>query len=153
MWSSALVDDVLDTSSFITSNDILIYPNPTSKFITISVPDVLQASLRLFDVSGKLLQYHKDVVLNGSYSLSIEKETTGVYFLRIITSKGTYEKGLENGTIFSYSKRKNRNDVYLCGEKVMKNGILLGCHSRLTLEQVNFIGETIGAFMSSNKII
>ena len=92
MWSSALVDDVLDTSSFITSNDILIYPNPTSKFITISVPDVLQASLRLFDVSGKLLQYHKDVVLNESYSLSIEKETTGVYFLRIITSKGTITK-------------------------------------------------------------
>jgi photosystem II stability/assembly factor-like uncharacterized protein len=92
LWSSALVDDVLDTSSFITSNDILIYPNPTSKFITISVPDVLQASLRLFDVSGKLLQYHKDVVLNESYSLSIEKETTGVYFLRIITSKGTITK-------------------------------------------------------------
>lgn len=43
-----------------------------------------------------------------------------------ITSKGTYEKGSENGTIFSYSKRINRNDVYLSGEKVMKNGIMNG---------------------------
>ena len=92
LWSSALVDDVLDSSNFMTNEDIILYPNPASEFITIAVPQNIQASLRLFDVSGKLLQYHKDVVLDGAYTLSIEGASSGVYFLRIITSKGTITK-------------------------------------------------------------
>ena len=92
LWSSALVDDVLDSSNFMTNEDIILYPNPASEFITIAVPQNIQASLRLFDVSGKLLQYHKDVVLDEAYTLSIEEASSGVYFLRIITSKGTITK-------------------------------------------------------------
>ena len=92
LWSSALVDDVLDSSNFMTNEDIILYPNPASEFITIAVPQNIQASLRLFDVSGKLLQYHKDVVLDEAYTLSIEEALSGVYFLRIITSKGTITK-------------------------------------------------------------
>lgn len=92
LWSSALVDDVLDSSNFMTNEDIIVYPNPASEFITIAVPQSIQASLRLFDLSGKLLQYHKDVVLDGAFTLSIEEASSGVYFLRIITSKGTITK-------------------------------------------------------------
>jgi CDP-6-deoxy-D-xylo-4-hexulose-3-dehydrase len=72
-------------------------------------------------------------------------------------------KGIQTRTIFTGNilRHPALSDVEVLGgvddfpnsDEVMKNGILLGCHSRLTLEQVNFIGETIGAFMSSNKIM
>jgi len=39
-------------------------------------------------------------------------------------------------------------DDFPNSDEVMKNGILLGCHSRLSLEQVNLMGETIGSFIA-----
>lgn len=39
-------------------------------------------------------------------------------------------------------------DDFPNSDEVMKNGILLGCHSRLSLDQINFMGDTINSFIS-----
>lgn len=39
-------------------------------------------------------------------------------------------------------------DDFPNADEVMKNGILLGCHSRLSLEQVKLMGETIDSFIA-----
>lgn len=94
LWASPLVDDVLNTRNFITADAIVLYPNPVNTLVTLGVPKAIQASVRLFDANGKLLQYHKDVMLDGTYQLDVETVSPGIYFVRISTSIGTVTKKL-----------------------------------------------------------
>ena len=67
------------------------------------------------------------------------------------------ESGIQTRTIFTGNILRHPAllDVKAIGEvddfpnadEIMKNGILLGCHSRLSLEQVHYMGERITAFI------
>ncbi|MGK0385782.1 MAG: hypothetical protein ACI849_000387, partial [Patiriisocius sp.] len=94
LWASPLVDDVLNTRDFITADAIVLYPNPASTQVTLGLPKATEASVRLFDSNGKLLQYQKDVMLDGTYQLDVETVSPGIYFVRISTSIGTVTKKL-----------------------------------------------------------
>jgi len=70
------------------------------------------------------------------------------------------ECGIQTRTIFTGNILRHPAllDVEVLGEvgdfpnsdEVMKNGILLGCHSRLSLEQVHYMGEKVSSFVSDN---
>lgn len=94
LWASPLVDDVLNTPDFITGGNVALYPNPANTLVTIAVPQSTEASVRLFDTNGKLLQYHKDIILDGAYQLDVEALSPGMYFVRIATKAGTVTKKL-----------------------------------------------------------
>jgi CDP-6-deoxy-D-xylo-4-hexulose-3-dehydrase len=67
------------------------------------------------------------------------------------------DNGIQTRTIFTGNilRHPAMSDVDRIGEiedfpnadEVMKNGILLGCHSRLSIEQVAYMGKTIASFI------
>ena len=67
------------------------------------------------------------------------------------------ESGIQTRTIFTGNilRHPALSGVEVIGEvdnfpnsdEIMRNGILLGCHSRLSLEQVHYMGERITAFI------
>jgi CDP-6-deoxy-D-xylo-4-hexulose-3-dehydrase len=68
------------------------------------------------------------------------------------------ENGIQTRTIFTGNilRHPALSDVETIGkvddfpnsDEIMRNGILLGCHSRLSLEQVHYMGEIISFFIS-----
>jgi CDP-6-deoxy-D-xylo-4-hexulose-3-dehydrase len=70
------------------------------------------------------------------------------------------ENGIQTRTIFTGNILRHPAllDVEIIGkvddfpnsDEIMKNGILLGCHSRLSLEQVHYMGEKIHSFICDN---
>jgi CDP-4-dehydro-6-deoxyglucose reductase, E1 len=70
------------------------------------------------------------------------------------------ENGIQTRTIFTGNilRHPALSNVEIIGDvddfpnsdEVMRNGILLGCHSRLSLEQVNYMGEMINTFINDN---
>ena len=69
----------LDASTL--NEQINVYPNPVADVLTIEVPTALQ-NLQLFDIAGKELSI-KAILNKGSYTISTETLSRGVYFLKI----------------------------------------------------------------------
>jgi len=69
-------------------NSLLVYPNPTMGLITISSEKVMEnASVKLFDIQGKLVLEEKNI--NGNqHSFDISNQTGGCYFVEIIQANG-----------------------------------------------------------------
>ncbi|MCZ2222535.1 MAG: T9SS type A sorting domain-containing protein, partial [Chitinophagales bacterium] len=82
------------------SNIIKLYPNPASKQVTLELPQVADNSIvynvRVTDIAGKVVMQQK--VNAGTHQLTIDRLTTGTYFVEIIDSKGnrTTEKLVKN---------------------------------------------------------
>lgn len=94
LWASPLVEDNLGTANFITESQVVLVPNPASSLVTIKVPHQTEADVRVFDTSGKLMIYKRDVQLNSQYQLDISKLKAGIYFIRINTAVGIVTKKL-----------------------------------------------------------
>ena len=56
--------------------------------------EAVEADIRLFDISGKLVIYQPDVTIANRYTLDISGLKTGVYFVRINSNLGTVTKRL-----------------------------------------------------------
>jgi hypothetical protein len=85
-WIAA--NDVITSSeTFVTEDDILIYPNPVGDILNINSGFDIK-SITLFDIYGRQLS---SVRTGGnSYELDMEQFSGGLYILRIVTSQGTY---------------------------------------------------------------
>jgi aminopeptidase N len=77
----------LGTESFETSNSIAIYPNPSADVIHIQMPNsiVLKKVTVFNNLSQKVLE-------NDALDFSVSSLSTGVHYLQIETSEGTYHK-------------------------------------------------------------
>ncbi|MGV6828570.1 MAG: T9SS type A sorting domain-containing protein [Flavobacteriales bacterium] len=93
LWASPLVEDLLNNQDFLSQEDLSIYPNPANNQISIISKQTVTATIKVFNVVGKLIQYHKNCNLgNHSFSINIASLEEGVYFLRINSSSGTLTK-------------------------------------------------------------
>jgi hypothetical protein len=75
------------TSSIHTNEavNIQLYPNPAAKHIQlISDAEILEA--RIFDLQGK------ELILSNAASIDVSTLQTGVYFITVKTSLGTYKQ-------------------------------------------------------------
>lgn len=64
----------------VAEHDLLIYPNPTSKNLTVELPVLTSEKIQIFDVSGKLVQeFETDNLITQS---DISKLQNGVYTIR-----------------------------------------------------------------------
>lgn len=77
------VDETLGLENTTLENDVLIYPNPTSKDITISYSGNQQlVSVKVVDLNGKIVRLHKfDSGFQNTINLS--NLSSGMYFLQI----------------------------------------------------------------------
>jgi Ni/Fe-hydrogenase subunit HybB-like protein len=92
LWASPLVVPTIGVASFLSNNDILIYPNPAKERIQLLLQDSFEADLRVFDTSGKLVIYRPNVSISNEYAIDISKLNKGLYFLRINSNKGVLTK-------------------------------------------------------------
>lgn len=84
-------------NQLVAENRLKAFPNPASDFVTIELKGSLEenATLRLFDLSGRLLlqeNWNTNQIDNPSTQLDIQQLPTGSYFLRL-------EAGEENGSL------------------------------------------------------
>ncbi len=67
--------------------DIIIHPNPTKDYINILIPkEIKNYEISLFDIQGD------NILTTSSNRLNLESLKSGVYLIRIVTDKHTYEK-------------------------------------------------------------
>ncbi len=69
------------------ASDFILYPNPTSNNINISnaALDNQLLSYEIYSIDGKLLSGEKDIIFNGSYAVNLNKISTGLYFIKIMS--------------------------------------------------------------------
>lgn len=94
LWASPLVSPTIGINDFISSNNVKIYPNPAASKFTIEFPKTMQAEIRIFDISGKLLIYEADALIAKKHSVDVSSLATGTYFVRLNTDTGTVTKKL-----------------------------------------------------------
>jgi gingipain R len=80
---TVVVSNALSTQDF--QNQFVVYPNPASNYISISNKgnNLSEATIRIFDINGRILTTENKVILNGSHQISIQSLQSGVYFLSI----------------------------------------------------------------------
>ncbi len=75
----------LSNPAFEVDASILVYPNPTKGNVNISCDNTIK-SVQLYDVQGRLLQ--TSLVNENQTTVDISNQSSGVYFLKIISDKG-----------------------------------------------------------------
>lgn len=91
LWASPIVDNVvLGRNDPVNSDSVLIYPNPAGSELRFSAGIPINAAVRIFDVSGKLMRYMTEV--HNKEVIDISGLQSGIYFVRIQTKKGTATK-------------------------------------------------------------
>ena len=76
----------LSTNSFEVSNNLKIYPNPTSSSITIELKNLDNVILEVFDITGKEMM--KQNLYISSNAINIEKLPSGIYLFKINSDQG-----------------------------------------------------------------
>ncbi|WGF91350.1 T9SS type A sorting domain-containing protein [Aequorivita marisscotiae] len=94
LWASPLVAGTAGVEDRISANSVSLYPNPASAQFTIALPKALNAEVRVFDISGKLLIYQAETLISSKHSVDVSALSTGTYFVRINSEEGTVTKKL-----------------------------------------------------------
>ena len=83
-----VVGNILSVEEFSLSNNISIYPNPTSDIINIEVSNALTVrSLELYNIIGKQV-----IKSNKVTNLNLSQLNAGIYMLKVITDSGSLTK-------------------------------------------------------------
>lgn len=94
LWASPLVERTIGVDDVTFKEKVEIYPNPASSEVVISSPISIEGTIKVFDITGKLLIYEHNAVLKNTYNLDISSLPAGVYFIRLNTSEGMATKKL-----------------------------------------------------------
>ena len=94
LWSSPIVPHILSTTSFLSQDQVTLYPNPANTIVTLNLQKSVEADIRVFDVLGKLVIYQPDVSIANSHTINISELNDGIYFIRINSEIGTITKKL-----------------------------------------------------------
>src|SRR5690606_2141045 len=71
LWASPLVERTIGVDDVSFNNTVEVYPNPATAEVVISSPKNIEGTIKVFDITGKLLIYEHNVVLENSYTLDI----------------------------------------------------------------------------------
>ncbi len=94
LWSSPIVPHILNTESFLSQDEVTLYPNPSKILVTINLQENIEADIRVFDVLGKLIIYQPDVSISREHTIDISELNNGIYFIRVNSEIGTVTKKL-----------------------------------------------------------
>jgi len=95
LWESPLVEDlILGVDDRIKASDVALIPNPATSEVNIVFPVSLEVDIRVYDITGKLMIYNRDVQVAGNYMMNVSSLVDGVYFIRLNSAQGTITKKL-----------------------------------------------------------
>ena len=78
---------VLSTSNFEIANNIKMYPNPTSNFVTVEVNNLTNAKLQVLDITGKTLM--NQALNTSSNNVDVQHLPSGMYLFKVSSNEGT----------------------------------------------------------------
>lgn len=91
--SSCFANTTLSTERFEKISEVMVYPNPTSELITITVQSSNEIhSTSLFSLDGKFIANYKNPQINNQFSINVQNLSSGFYYLKIETSNGPISK-------------------------------------------------------------
>lgn len=93
LWASPLVESTAGIND-VMAGAVSIYPNPATSEITIALTKSMNAEIRIFDISGKLLVFEAQTLINSKHNVNVSSLTSGVYFVRINSEEGSVTKKL-----------------------------------------------------------
>ena len=69
-----------------TASNIKVYPNPTNDILYLDLPNQAEVTIKVFDVSGKLLLEQ----VQASNTINTQPLQSGVYVIQVMDKKGTF---------------------------------------------------------------
>ena len=88
LWAAALDPSALSIDDKILAQ-ILVYPNPADDYITLKLPQSIDASLKIYNTGGQIIYYAKKQTLGQNHRIPISYLSKGNYVLRITTDHHT----------------------------------------------------------------
>src|SRR5689334_25429060 len=86
---NATVQVVLGVSEHILPEWITVYPSPATDFIHVSLQKETKATVRLYDMAGRLIQ--EEIFIQKNNSLNVSKLSPGIYHLSILAEGKNYD--------------------------------------------------------------
>ncbi|WP_179005753.1 T9SS type A sorting domain-containing protein [Winogradskyella forsetii] len=93
LWRSDLYNETLSVDNFEMDN-LSLYPNPATNDVNLKWNTSEEVTVRIYNTLGKLMFYAKNVNLTNAYKIQTSSYETGVYFVKLNTSKGEITKKL-----------------------------------------------------------
>lgn len=88
LWSAALNPNVLTADNKVLEQ-LEIYPNPVNDFVTIQLPQSIDASIKIYNIKGQIVYYAKKELLDQNHRIPVHYLHSGNYVLRITTDHYT----------------------------------------------------------------
>lgn len=89
---SALLNVAVGVNDVLSAEQVVVYPNPVSNTLNVTLPNVIQSSYILMDVSGRKL---KSGSFSNSVSIDMGEMPSGIYTLRIQSEGQTIYKKMQ----------------------------------------------------------
>ncbi|WP_047547916.1 T9SS type A sorting domain-containing protein [Psychroserpens sp. Hel_I_66] len=93
LWASDVFDATLSLDNFALET-FNVYPNPAKNNVTINWNKSDLVSVRIFDASGKLTYFTKNVNIYEPKTIDVSNYSTGLYFVKINNLEGSVTKKL-----------------------------------------------------------
>jgi photosystem II stability/assembly factor-like uncharacterized protein len=90
LWETELVPLTSDAPSVAVESSLRIFPNPTSGIVNIQNSEYESVSIRVNDISGKLIL--KKQIRKGDSQVDLSAYDAGIYILEFLTGNGKYSK-------------------------------------------------------------
>jgi uncharacterized protein (DUF1501 family) len=91
--SSCFANTSLATNRFEKISEVMVYPNPTSEIITITVQSGNEIySSSLFSLDGKFIANYNNPQISNQFSINVQNLSSGFYYLKIETNSGSLSK-------------------------------------------------------------
>ncbi|MGB3343369.1 MAG: T9SS type A sorting domain-containing protein [Aequorivita sp.] len=94
LWVSPVMGATAGVEGQALGSQLSIYPNPATSEITIALSKSMHAEIRIFDVTGKLLLYKANSLVDKNQTVDVSTLSSGVYFVRLNTPEGMATKKL-----------------------------------------------------------
>ena len=88
LWAAQLDPSALSVDDKILTQ-ITVYPNPAEDYVTLKIPQSIDASLKIYNVAGQIVYYAKKQALGQNHRIPVSYLSQGNYVLRITTDHHT----------------------------------------------------------------
>ncbi|PHS65610.1 MAG: hypothetical protein COB12_06840 [Flavobacterium sp.] len=94
IWASPIVPHVLGINSYLSQDNVIMYPNPTEGNVIFNFNKGSEADFSVYDVLGKLVIYQPNISISEEHTINVSKLNKGIYFIRINSDAGSITKKL-----------------------------------------------------------
>lgn len=87
-WFSTNCVFPVSVNNAISENEVSIYPNPTSSMLNVEMPNKNNSSIKIIDVSGRII--YSQIVSQKNTTIDLSKFNKGIYFVEVKNNQQSY---------------------------------------------------------------